>query len=206
MMLGWLTAIHIFLPELSSAAFSAVSSWRGRARRMPLGFASRAGPLIAVRRCSLRAVGVGCRSAPIGWSTQTPVRQPSGSPLKYLALYHRVLLTAPTGCLISMAGSATMHGNRKRSEAGYPEFVRRFAARASRGFARIRHYDPVKLPAREDLGLCRRLLEGDVALRTRGAGGQQTLRDSPSVTPTRACPIRAGKPQRIVIEEFPEYD
>ncbi len=72
----------------SSAAFSAVSSWRGCARRMPPGgSASRAGPLI--RRPSMLASSSWCRLPCTDWVVHA--KRPFGSPdvvLKYLgALY-----------------------------------------------------------------------------------------------------------------------
>ena len=141
-------------------------------------------------------------------------KRPFGSPdvvLKYLARYtHRVaisnnrLLDFEDG-FVRFRYKDYAHGNRKRvMRLPASEFVRRLLLHVlPRGFVRIRHYGILSnCQRREDLALCRRLLEGDVAPEPEELEANRSPESSPSVTPTRACPI-CGAARMIVIEEFP---
>jgi Putative transposase/Transposase zinc-binding domain len=141
-------------------------------------------------------------------------QRPFGSPevvLKYLARYtHRVaisnnrLLDFEDG-FVRFRYKDYAHGNRKRvMRLPASEFVRRLLLHVlPRGFVRIRHYGILSNRQRhEDLALCRRLLDSDVAPEAEEPEPNGSSESSPSVTPTRACP-NCGAARMIVIEEFP---
>jgi hypothetical protein len=96
------------------------------------------------------------------------------------------------------------HGHRKRlMRLPALEFVRRLLLHVlPRGFVRIRHYGLLSnRQRREDLALCRQLLEGVAAAAEREEPGQQPKALAP-VTPARSCP-NCGATRMMVIEEFP---
>jgi hypothetical protein len=134
-----------------------------------------------------------------------------GVVLKYLARYtHRVaisnsrLLDYENG-FVRFRYKDYAHGNRKRvMRLSASEFVRRLLLHVvPRGFVRIRHYGLwSNRQRREDLALCRRLLERDAAPQAESFEPEKFSDGLVSVTPTRSCP-NCGAARMIVIEEFP---
>jgi Putative transposase len=84
------------------------------------------------------------------------------------------------------------------------EFVRRLLLHVvPRGFVRIRHYGLwSNRQRREDLALCRRLLEGDAAQEAESLEPEKCSESLATVAPTRSCP-NCGAARMIVIGEFP---
>jgi hypothetical protein len=141
-------------------------------------------------------------------------KRPFGSPevvLKYLARYtHRVaisnsrLLDLEDG-FVRFRYKDYAHGNRKRiMRLPASEFVRRLLLHVlPRGFVRIRHYGILSnRQRREDLALCRRLLDGGIAREAEELEPKKSSEISQSVTATRVCP-NCGAGRMIVVEEFP---
>jgi hypothetical protein len=142
------------------------------------------------------------------------VKRPFGRPdvtLRYLARYtHRVAIT--NSRLLDLEDGYVRfrykdyaHGNRKRvMRLPASEFVRRLLLHVvPRGFVRIRHYGLwSNRQRREDLALCRRLLEGDAAPEAESLEPEKFSESLASVTPTKSCP-NCGAARMIVIEEFP---
>jgi len=141
-------------------------------------------------------------------------KRPFGSPevvLKYLARYtHRVaisnkrLLDFEDG-FVRFRYKDYAHGNRKRvMRLPASEFVRRLLLHVlPRGFVRIRHYGILSnRQRREDLALCRRLLDGGIARDAEELEPKKSSESLQSVTPTRVCP-NCGAGHMIVVEEFP---
>jgi hypothetical protein len=142
-------------------------------------------------------------------------KPPFGGPkvvLKYLARYtHRVaisnsrLLDLQDG-FVRFRYKDYAHGNRKRvMTLSAVEFVRRLLLHVlPRGFVRIRHYGLwSNRQRRDDLALCRRLLDGDTAPEAESVQQAAKLSDSLTlVTPSRSCPA-CGAARMIVIQEFP---
>jgi hypothetical protein len=141
-------------------------------------------------------------------------KRPFGGPdvvLKYLARYtHRVAIS--NSRLIDLEDGHVRfrykdyaHGNRKRvMRLPASEFVRRLLLHVvPRGFVRIRHYGLwSNRQRREDLALCRRLLEGDAAQEAESLEPEKFSESLATVTPTRSCP-NCGAARMIVIREFP---
>ena len=140
-------------------------------------------------------------------------KPPFGGPkvvLKYLARYtHRVaisnarLLDLQDG-FVRFRYKDYAHGNRKRvMPLSAVEFVRRLLLHVlPRGFVRIRHYGLwSNRQRRDDLALCRRLLEGDTAPGAKSLKPAKLSDSLTLVTPSRSCPV-CGAARMIVIEEF----
>ena len=141
-------------------------------------------------------------------------KRPFGRPdvvLKYLARYtHRVaisnnrLLDLEDG-FVRFRYKDYAHRNRKRvMRLSASEFVRRLTLHVlPRGFVRIRHYGILSnRQRREDLALCRRLLDCDVAHEPGSTEPNKFNEGLALVTPTRSCP-NCGAARMILIEEFP---
>jgi hypothetical protein len=139
-------------------------------------------------------------------------KRPFGSAelvLKYLARYtHRVaisnkrLLEFKDG-FVSFRYKDYAHGNRKRvMTLSAVEFVRRLLLHVlPRGFVRIRHYGILSnRQRRENLALCRQLLEGTTP-EAKSIEPKKLAERLAPVTPTRSCP-NCGATRMIVIEEF----
>jgi hypothetical protein len=141
-------------------------------------------------------------------------KRPFGGPeivLKYLARYtHRVAITNSRlldfdGEFVRFRYKDYAHGNRKRvMKLPASELVRRLLLHVlPRGFVRIRHYGIWSNRQRtEDLALCRRLLDRDLAPEAEALAPTKLAESLASVTPTRSCP-NCGAARMILIEEFP---
>ena len=84
------------------------------------------------------------------------------------------------------------------------EFVRRLLLHVlPRGFVRIRHYGLwSNRQRRDDLALCRRLLDGDTAPEAESLKAGKLSDSLTLVTPSRSCPV-CGAASMIVIQELP---
>jgi hypothetical protein len=141
-------------------------------------------------------------------------KRPFGGPdvvLKYLARYtHRVAISNSrlldlTEGRVRFRYKDYAHGNHKRlMTLRASEFVRRLLLHVvPRSFVRIRHYGLwSNRRRREELALCRRLLEGDAAPEAQLLESEKFSESLASVTPTRSCP-NCGAARMIVVEEFP---
>ena len=196
--MGWLAAAITSCRCQSSAEYSAASSWRGCARRTPPGgSASPASPLI---RQTADARFEQLVSAAVRTDWVVHAKRPFGGPdvvLKYLARYtHRVaisnsrLLDLEDG-FVRFRYKDYAHGNRKRvMRLSASEFVRRLLLHVlPRGFVRIRHYGLwSNRQRREDLALCRRLLDGDAAPEAESLEPEKFSESLASVTPSPVMP------------------
>lgn len=141
-------------------------------------------------------------------------KRPFGGPeqvLKYLAQYtHRVaisnarLLDFEDG-MVRFRYKDYAHGNRKRvMTLSALEFVRRLLLHVlPTGFARIRHYGiQANRHRHEKLALCRQLLGSEKAAEPVSSEATGQPGESPSITPTRVCPV-CGSGQMIMIGVLP---
>jgi len=143
-------------------------------------------------------------------------KPPFGGPeavLKYLARYtHRAAIS--NGRLLDFEDGIVRfrykdyaHGNKRRvMKLSAHEFVRRFLLHVlPSGLVRIRHYGILSnRHRRENLALCRELLNGGTAAQTEPepAESQKAAEGPESITATRVCP-RCGAGRMIVLLEFP---
>jgi hypothetical protein len=140
-------------------------------------------------------------------------KRPFGSPelvLKYLARYtHRVAISN-SRLLDFQDGQVRFrykdyaHGNQKRVltlEA--TEFVRRLLLHVlPKGLVRIRHYGILSnRHRREDLALCRRLLNDVPTIEAAALNSGESLENTVRVAPTRVCP-NCGAGRMILLAEF----
>jgi hypothetical protein len=141
-------------------------------------------------------------------------KRPFGGPeqvLKYLARYtHRVaisnarLLDFKDG-MVRFRYKDYAHGNRKRvMTLSALEFVRRLLLHVlPTGFMRIRHYGiQANRHRHEKLALCRQLLSSKKAAEPVSSEETGEPSESPSITPTRVCPV-CGSGRMIMIRVVP---